>query len=157
MILFVTLTAVRVIRPQIEEAGFAAVAALTLHVLFADTLTSQGIAQSAALRPGLVAVTCWRAGNSPLPMQLSISVSGLRETYVCKRSGLPAASVDPGRSTVDIVHTEAPSGCCGSCHTRRHSGVLWLRTGRRRNDMSLSDRDSYTLKHEAKRRRIITN
>lgn len=56
-ILFPTLTAVRVVRSQIEEAMFAAIAALTVHVVFTDTLTAQSITQAAVLRTGLVAVT----------------------------------------------------------------------------------------------------
>lgn len=67
-ILFPTLTAVRVVRSQIEEAMFAAIAALTVHVLFTDALTAQRITQTATLRTGPVAVTCCNTGKSELWM-----------------------------------------------------------------------------------------
>lgn len=56
--LFLTLTAGRVVLSQIEEAMFAAIAALTLHVFFAHTLTAQSVTQTATLRTGRVTVTC---------------------------------------------------------------------------------------------------
>lgn len=52
-----TLTAVWVVGSQVEEAVLAAVTALTLHVLFADTLTAEGIAHAAVSGSGGVAVT----------------------------------------------------------------------------------------------------
>lgn len=53
-----TLTAAGVVGSQVKEAVFAAVASLTLHGVFTDTLTGQRIAQTAAFRTGRVAVTC---------------------------------------------------------------------------------------------------
>lgn len=52
-----TLTAAGVVGPQAEEAVFAAIASFALHVVFADALAGQRIAQTAASRPGRVAVT----------------------------------------------------------------------------------------------------
>lgn len=52
-----TLTAAGVVRPQVEEAVLAAIASFALHVVFADTLAGQRVAQAAAFRPGRVAVT----------------------------------------------------------------------------------------------------
>lgn len=56
--LFLTLTACRVVLSQIEEAIFAVITALTLHVFFTHTLTAQSVTQTAALRTRRVTVTC---------------------------------------------------------------------------------------------------
>lgn len=55
---FLTLTAVRVFRSQIEEAIFTAIAALTVHIFFTDTLTGQRVTHNAISRTSWVAVTC---------------------------------------------------------------------------------------------------
>lgn len=55
---FLTLTAVRVVGSEVKKAVLAAVTALTLHIMFADALTAEGITHTAVLGSGGVAVTC---------------------------------------------------------------------------------------------------
>lgn len=57
-LIYLTLTAIWVIRSQVEEAVLASVTALTFHILFADTLTAEGITHTAVTRSGGVTVTC---------------------------------------------------------------------------------------------------
>lgn len=59
-----TLTAAGVVGPQVKEAVLAAVAPLTLHGVFADTLTGQRIAEATAFGTGRVAVARWETNES---------------------------------------------------------------------------------------------
>lgn len=55
---FVTLATSWIVLSQIEEAMFAAIAALTLYVVFTLTLTSQRLADTVVMGTGCVTVTC---------------------------------------------------------------------------------------------------
>lgn len=140
---------------QLREPWLAEVAAVALHVLLADTVPCERVADGARHGAIRVALAGWKhTGNSSAEGRTrgpGKVLGGAPGTHADRLQDGRDPAAGCGNSGVCSAHSCCPQCCAGSCHRRRRSPRRWRGTARGRSGTKSSAHCSCTLKIQPKR------